>query len=205
MSRIEDRLWTGLVAEPEAERAMSARQPLPVRGHRRLVALAAIGLALTGLTIVVALATGGTETTPAYAVTVNANGSVSVTLNEVLGVSGANEQLARLGVRARIARVEAGCTQAAENAIPPGDSSHEQLPTMVEPQKAGEGLAGLDWVIHPDAIPPGDTVLIAAQLANEGRPVATYHGKAITAVGSSVSLYRGTAPTCRPPATFYPG
>jgi hypothetical protein len=205
MSRIEDRLWTDLVARPGAGSALSARQPLPVRGRSRRTALAATGLALTGLIIAVALATGGTETTPAYAVTVNANGSVSVTLNEVLGVSGANEQLTRLGVRARIARVEAGCTQAAENAIPPGDISHEQLPTMVEPQKAGEGLAGLDWVIHPDAIPQGDTVLITAQLANEGRPVATYQGKPVSAVGSSVSLYRGAAPTCRPPGTFYPG
>ncbi len=205
MSKIEDRLWTDLVAEPQAESALSARQPLPMRGHSRRVALAATGLVLTGLIVTMALATGGTQTTPAYAVTVNANGSVRVTLNEVLGVSGANEQLASLGVRARIARVEAGCTETAENAIPPGDISNGRIPMMVEPQKVGEGLAGLDWVIHPDAIPQGDTVLITAQLANAGRPVATYQGKAISAVGSSVSLYRGAAPTCRPPATFYPG
>ncbi len=69
---------------------------------------------------------------------------------------------------------------------------------MVEPQRtAGEG-----WVIHPDAIPQGDTILITAQLANHGRPVI-FHGKAIAAVGSSIGLYRGSAPTCQPPARFY--
>lgn len=205
MLKIEERLWTNLTAEPGADRTLSARQPTTVRRRPHRGPLAAAALGLTGLIAAVALATGGPDTTPAYAVTLNANGSVSVTLNEVLGVSGANEQLARLGVRARIARVEAGCNQAAGNAVTPGVIVHEQISAMVEPQKVAEGLAGLTWVIHPDAIPQGDTLLITAQLADGGRPVATYRGRAISAVASSTSLYRGTAPTCRPPGTFYPG
>lgn len=205
MANIEDKLWTGLIAAPEAETALATRQPLSVRRRSPRAPLVVVGVAIAGLIAAVALTSGETGTTPAYAVTVNPNGSVSVTLNEVLGVGGANEQLERLGVRARIARVEAGCTQAADNAIPPGDVSHEQIPAMVEPQKVSEGLAGLGWVIHPDAIPQGDTLLITAQLTDGGRPVATYRGKAISAVGSSMGLYRGAPPTCRPPAMFYPG
>ena len=204
MANIEDKLWTGLTATPEAETALTTRQPPSVRRRAPRAPLATGGMAIAGVIAAVALTTGGSGTTPAYAVTVNPNGSVSVTLNEVLGVSGANEQLERLGVRARIAKIEAGCAETGD-AIAPGDPADQQIPRMVEPQKVAEGLAGLDWVIHPEAIPPGDTLLITAQLANEGRPVAKYHGKEITAVASGTGLYRGAAPTCQPPGTFYPG
>ncbi len=205
MSTIEDRLWTDLLGEAEADRALAARQPPPRRRSLRGIRLAVGSAIILGVTIALAL-TGGTSTTPAYGVAVNADGSVTLTLNEVIGVSGANEALERLGVRARIARIESGCIQTAEPIHgPPGEQSNQQLQQMVESQKAGEGLSGLEWVIHPHAIPPGDTVLITAQLANEGRPVATYHGKAISAVGSSLGLYRGAAPTCQPPAETYAG
>lgn len=204
MANIEDKLWTRLIATPDADAALATRQPPSVRRRSPRAPLAAGGVAIAGLIVAAALTTGGTGTTPAYAVTVNPNGLVSVTLNEVLGVSGANEQLKRLGVRARIAKIEAGCA-ATGDVVAPGDPSHEQISRMVEPQKIAKGLAGLDWVIHPEAIPPGDTLLITAQLANEGRPVAKYHGKEITAVASGSSLYRGAAPACQPPGTFYPG
>jgi hypothetical protein len=205
MSKIEDRLWTDLICEPGADQALAARQPPPVRRRAPRAPLAVGGLVLLGAIFAAALTlTASTSTTPAYPVTVNANGSVSVTLNEVLGVSGANEALARLGVRARIAQIQAGCTQTGEKAFPPGHESHELQERMVETQDVGEGLAGQAWVIHPDAIPQGDTLLITAQLANGGRPVATHDGKPISVLASSVGLYRGAAPTCQPPGTFYP-
>jgi hypothetical protein len=206
MARIEDALWTHLVGEPEAGRALAVRQPPPRRRSAQRAPLAVASLLLLAALATAALTlTAGTSTTPAYAVTVNANGSITVTLNEVIGVGAANEALARLGVRARIAEIEPGCTQTGEKALPPGTYSHEQQELMVEPRKVGEGLAGLDWVIHPNAIPAGDTLLITAELANGGRPVAAHDGKAVFAVGSSIGLYRGAAPTCQPPGTFYPG
>lgn len=201
MSKIEDRLWVDLLDEPEAERALAARQPSGNLKRARRAPLAAGGLVLVGaLLVAVLMLTGGTSATPAYAVALNADGSVTLTLNEVLGVTGANEALEKLGVRVRIARVEAGCAATADPIHGPGEPSGQQLMSMVEPQRtAGEG-----WTIHPDAIPQGDTVLITAQLANGGRPVI-FRGKAITAVGSSIGLYRGAAPTCRAPARFYTG
>ncbi len=201
MSKLEDRLWSDLLGEPEADRALAATQPAGRRKPARRAPLAVGGLVFVGGLLAAALMlTGGSSTTPAYAVALNPDGSVTLTLNEVLGVAGANEGLEKLGVRVRIARPEAGCTATAEPIHGPGEPSAQQLMSMVEPQRtAGEG-----WIIHPDAIPQGDTVLITAQLANGGRPVI-YRGKAITAVGSSIGLYRGAAPTCQPPAEFYTG
>jgi len=208
MTKIEERLWADLIQEPGANRALAAAQPLRRRrSPRRAAPLAAGALVLFAAIVAAAITlTAGTSTTPAYAVTVNPDGSVSVTLTEVLGVGGANEALERLGVRARIAHIQAGCTQTGEKARPvPGGAAHEQQEQIVEPQKDGEGLAGINMIIHPEAIPPGDTALITAQLDEGGRPVATSHGRPVSAASWTVGLYRGAAPTCQPPGTFYPG
>ncbi len=206
MTKIDERLWADLIQEPGANRALAAAQPPRRRRSPRRAPLAAGALVLFAAIVAAAMTlTAGTSTTPAYAVTVNPDGSVSVTLTEVLGVSGANEALARLGVRARIAKVQAGCTQTGEKVrLEPGAAAHEQQELIVEPQKNGEGLAGINMIIHPDAIPQGDTALITAQLDDGGRPVAVPHGKPVSAVAWTVGLYRGAAPTCQPPGTFYP-
>jgi hypothetical protein len=167
------------------------------RRSRRTSFAAAGGLALIGAIVAVVWLTASTSTTPAYAVTVNGDGSVTLTLNEVIGASSANEQLAKLGVRAVIAKVEPGCTATGE-AVPIPSSTFSQQERMVETEKPREGLSGLVWVIHPSAIPPGDTVLITVQLVNGGNPVATFNGRAISALSGSIGLYHGSAPACRP-------
>ncbi len=207
MTTIEDRLWADLIQEPGADWALATAQPLRRPRSPRRAPLAAGAFVLFAAIVAAAITlTASTSTTPAYAVTLNPDGSVSVTLTEVLGVRGANEALARLGVRARIAHIEAGCTQTGVKArLAPGGAAHEQQEQIVEPQKDGEGLAGINMIIHPDAIPPGDTALITAQLDDSGRPVATSHGKPVSAASWTVGLYRGAAPTCQRPGTFYPG
>jgi hypothetical protein len=189
MSSIEQRLWLDLMRAPAAARALAARQPPAMR--RRRAPLLAGGLALIGVLLAAALTlTAGSGTTPAYAVTVNSDGSISLKLNEVVGVRGANEALARLGVRARVAQIETGCTQTGEIDRP----REPQL--FVEPRKGvGKGFAGIELVIHAGAIPRGDTLLVTAQL----NPPVDYHGKATSSVSSTWGLYRGAAPTCRPP------
>ncbi len=67
---------------------------------------------------------------------------------------------------------------------------------MIRTAEAGKGVPGLAWVIHPDAIPEGDTLLITTQLANEGQPVATHDGKAIFAVDGSTGLADRHRPAC---------
>ena len=167
------------------------------RRSRRTSFAAAGGLALVGAIIAVVWLTASTSTTPAYAVTVNGDGSVTLTLNEVIGTSGANKQLAKLGVRAVIAKVEPGCTAATGAALPIPSSTLSRQERMVETEKPREGLSGLVWVIHPNAIPPGDTVLITVHLVNGGNPVAMFNGRAVSALAGSIGLYHGSAPACR--------
>jgi hypothetical protein len=198
MSEIDDRLWADLIRQPGAELVLATKQPPPERQRARRAPLAVGSLVLLGAGVAAALTlTASTNTPPAYAVAVNANGSVTLTLNELLGASGANEALARFGVRARIAKIEAGCDQTDERAFTPASFSDKQMSLMVESQTDGEGLAGKTWVIHPAAIPQGDTLLITARLVHFEHEVATHDTKPI-AIAWSEGLYRGAAPTCLP-------
>ena len=196
MSKIEQKLWMDLMHESEAARALAARQPpaVPWRPSRSQLLAAAVALIAGVLAVALTLASG-TRTTSAYALTANPDGSVRLTVSEVVGVRGANEALTKQGVRARIAQLEAGCTQAGEL-----DRSHDSA-LLVEPHKgAGKGFAGIDLVIRATAIPQGDTLLITAQL----NPPVDYHGTATSSVSTSWGLYRGAAPTCRPPLEHHP-
>jgi hypothetical protein len=200
MSKIEDRLWADLGREPGAELTLAVRQPPSDRRRSSRTSLAAGGaLALIGAILAALFVTAGTRNTPAYAVTMNGDGSVTLTLNEVLGVSGANEQLARLGVRAVVAKMEPGCTATGEVVESASSQQH-----IVEPEKQGEGVGGLRVVIHPNAIPSGDTVQISVQYANDGKPVATIGGQAVYGFAGSWGIYRGRAPMCRPPESSLP-
>lgn len=160
--------------------------------RRRLLPLAAVvGMAAVTAAVVALMSAGGNPPA-AYAVTEHADGTVTLTLDEVLGVDAANEQLARLGVPVVIAKVQAGCDERGEPARPAGPRFGE----MVEPVKTGTGLAGISWVIRPSLIPAGDTLRLSVQL-DPNSP--------IPALGSGVGLFRGRAPRCSRPATFYDG
>lgn len=86
--------------------------PRPSADHRRSwrAPLAGGGIALTGAIVAAALTVTAGTSPPAYALQVNTNGSVTLTINELIGINGANAQLAKLGVRARVAKLEAHCT-----------------------------------------------------------------------------------------------
>jgi hypothetical protein len=195
MTKIEDKLWAELTQEPEAPFALAVH-PRARRPRRPLAAAALLGI-VAAVAAAVALA-ANRGATPAYAVNLTNDGAVSLTLNEITGVSGANKQLAKLGTRVVIARVEPGCSATAQPVpIPP--STMSQQDPMVEPEKRGEGMSGLTWVIRPSLIPAGDTVVIAVQPANDGKPIAMSNGRPVSALSGTIGLYRGNAPACRPP------
>jgi len=165
------------------------RLPLTVGGLALLGAIVAVTLALT--------AAGSNVTQAAFAVTQNGDGSVTLTLNEVVGIRGANQALARLGVRARIAWREPRCIRSGR-AIATG-RVRGGLMQMVEPQPFGEGPSGALWIIHPGAIPVGYTLLLSGELVNGGRPIRSLHGHFIRAFAAGIGLYRDPAPTCALP------
>lgn len=171
--------------------------------------LLAGGGALALTAAVATLVLSASTTTPAYAVVVNRDGSVTLTLNELLGTRAANARLASLGIRVRIVAREAGCTAKAELA-PLGTGALAQrterqhiesillaegalLQQVARPQTHNTAFDGLAVRIHPNVIPPGDTVVITARLIDSRNGDRSSH-----AIGMSAGLYRNPAPTCLP-------
>src|SRR5580658_565754 len=107
MSEFEENLWREVMHEHGEDLARAARPMVTPRwGVRpRLLAGTTAGLAAAGAST--ALLLGATASSPAFAVTRNANGTVTVKLIRLSGISGANRALAAMGVRAKIATVDA--------------------------------------------------------------------------------------------------
>ncbi len=99
MSTFEDNLWRELAREHDAEHALPGRASTSGPARRRRLAGASLGLAAVATAAALVLSAG--TAAPAFAVTSNPNGTVTVTIDEIAGIAGANAQLTALGVRAR--------------------------------------------------------------------------------------------------------
>ncbi|HEU0251172.1 MAG TPA: hypothetical protein VFR48_10650 [Solirubrobacteraceae bacterium] len=204
MSRFQERLWDELVREhatalacPTGSRDLVPRltivEPRPaarlrtgalrsrglsLRPRRLVVGLAALAAIVATVSI---LTTTGTTPSAAYAVTQNADGTVTVTIDELLGIAGANSQLEKLGVRATVIPVQAGCSASGQIVpYPPplfGRLTHP----------SGQGVA-----IRPDLIPAGETLVLAARRIG-------------IAIGMTSALYRGPVPSCVAPGDAHVG
>jgi hypothetical protein len=93
MSKFTENLWRDLVQEHGAVIAQAVR-PGPGRSRgRRPRVLAGSTLALAGAGVAVALGLTATGSTPAFAVTRNADGTVLVTINQRESIVAANQKL----------------------------------------------------------------------------------------------------------------
>jgi hypothetical protein len=207
MSSFEDRLWSELVREHgdaltvaggAARRSPRARRASRPRRSWRVL-LAAGAVALTATVVAGALVLTASTTPPAYAVVVNRDGSVTLTIDELIGVSAANARLAELGVRARVAIIEAGCTARGVRARFPlrrgrGGRSEPWIAGMIRPEKSHTGFGGVGMVIRPGGIPPGETLLLTVR-RDDGRDAT---GAPAPGVAMTMGLYRGAAPACVP-------
>ena len=179
MSNFEDRLWSDLVREHGPQLAL-ADGPSPSRGRSRRMPIVGGGLLAAAATVALCLTLAAGSSPPAYAVSQSADGAVSVTINNVIGISAANAQLAKLGVRARIANVEAGCST---QGTPVESAPAHLYETIVQQARVDEGSPGVQWTIQPGAIPQGDTLSLSPQ------PIPGHR---------SFTLYQGPAPACMP-------
>lgn len=151
MSTFEDQLWSELVREHGHQMGLPT---ITVRPQRRRPALiTGTALAAVGVMAAIVLATGaGTGTPPAYAVTTNPDGSVTVTLNDVKAITGLNAELARDGIRAKAIPLTADCpTRGFPNAMPAGTNPGTYTITVV-----------------PADIPAGYTAIVAASQNSSG-------------------------------------
>jgi hypothetical protein len=102
MSKFTDNLWRDLVAEhgpalAQADRPGPGRAPLLRRP--RVLAGSTLGLAGGGTALALAL---GAASTPAYAVTTDADGSVLVTINQTSSLPQANAKLTAMGIHEQV-------------------------------------------------------------------------------------------------------
>jgi hypothetical protein len=150
MSKFTDRLWQELMREHGAKLGAINR---PAAARRRVLPrlLAGTSVGLAGAGTAIALAIGAASSTPAFAVTKNPDGTVSVTINKLAGVAGANARLAQMNVRAVAVPVEAGCEGA-----PPPAMLHAIISARAAAAKGGTVR------IDPHQIPAGKSLVLAA-------------------------------------------
>jgi hypothetical protein len=156
MSTFEDRLWSELAREHGEEIRLHGTTATnhPARRRRRPAVLAATALSTACVTAAAVLAlTATTAAPPAYAVSDNSDGTVTVTLNDISALTALNAELARDGIRAKAVPLSATCpTRGFPHAMPAGTNPSTYTLTIV-----------------PADIPAGFTAVVAASESSSGQ------------------------------------
>jgi hypothetical protein len=156
MSSFEDRLWSELVRDhgDEIRQHAATATRRPARRRRHPTVLAGTALSTAGVTAAAVLAlTATTAAPPAYAVTTNSDGTVTVTLNDISALTALNAELARDGLRAKAVPLSATCpTRGFPHAMPAGTDPSTYTLTIV-----------------PADIPAGFTAVVAASQSSSGQ------------------------------------
>lgn len=152
---IEDTLWDHLVEHHGAD-CVAMCSPDRPRTRRRPVV---IGTAATGLAAVAAAATlivsATASTPPAYALTPHADGSYTLTINDLAtAVPRIDAEFAKLGINAKAVPVTASCTAQNTTGIP-----------LLGPEAMSMSQS---VTINNANIPAGNTELIAAEQTSSG-------------------------------------
>lgn len=178
MTRFTDQLFDDLIREHGPELAATRMPTAPKRrvAHRVRLSAAVGGIAAIG-TAVGVMMTGGAS--PAYAVTNNANGTVTVAVYQKSGIGQANAKLRSLGDRVVVVPVSSNCP------------SIDALPAPAVP-------ANPHWVLVNDGggkftgyssdIPAGDLLVLPVATQNFGGVTVEYLDQP--------KLTSGPAPTC---------
>jgi len=150
MSNFEDHLWREFVREHgDALTKMPRPTARPARRARPRLVIGT-GLGLVGTGGVVALVLGATTTSPAFAVTRNHDGTITVSIKRSSGIAGANAKLHQLGIRATV------MSQAPSDCTP--TLSH---PTGTQSASApSREITNAHWTIDPRQIPADSTLAL---------------------------------------------
>jgi hypothetical protein len=186
MSKFEDRLWRELVKEHGPQLAQMKPPAADHRRRQRPKLLAGTTVGLAGVGTAVALVVSAAGSSPAFAVTRNNDGTVTVWIKRIDGIAGANARLEALGVRARAVAVAAGCKPPPGFTVKPGR-------LIAAPKVHGNWTRDRQVVIarfDPEKIPSGRTLVLPAVRA--GKEVRIDPVRAVP----------GAAPPCL--ATFAP-
>lgn len=197
MSHFEDHLWSQLAREhgstmraashATAALAASTTQTKPTivvarrpdtALMRRPALLSGTALGVAGLATVGILAISGTSAPPAYAVTTNPDGTVTITLNELSSLPALNRKLQKDAIPVAAVPMTATCSTQAKvtiinsaqgNAAPPTGSTVPASGTTVptSPDTTQQSTATI--TLSRDQISSGDVGILGARVTPTGR------------------------------------
>lgn len=194
MSRFEEHLWAELVREQAILPPPNAAKP--VGRQRKLPRISIAAAMLAGgcaIVLVLVLPRGGGGSAGAFTLTQGSDAlgpTINLTIKEVIAAGPANEALAKLGVRVRVAKVEAGCA-ATGTLVSPSElpSGRNEMAAIAAGFWSTTSPSDMTWTIHPQLVPSGDTLVIRAEEPHAERPAKPPFS----------SLYQGAAPECVSP------
>jgi hypothetical protein len=182
-SRYEDALWDDLV-ENHYDELADLRMPPPSPRRRPKAVVGATVLTAVGAGAAVIAISATSTTAPAYAVTRNPNGSVSVTLRQLSAIADVNARLKALGVQAVVTRTGSKCSSVPNRVV-------RLSPIRVSPPTA----PGPSWSTQQVTIPGSSSVrpgmvhvLIARRIA--GGRIAIVQGQSDAPVPACVREIR---------------
>ena len=179
MTKFADQLFDDLMREHGPALART-RPPAPRRhiATRRTLLAAGTACAAVAATAGALVASGGT---PAYAVTTNPNGTVTLAVYQKSGIAGANARLRQLGDgQVVVVPVKAGCPSL--GSLPaPAVPLRGHIPTQTTSSRDGS------VTVKAKGIPAGDILVVGFE--------TTAHGGKVTSVGGG-KLTSPPAPSC---------
>jgi hypothetical protein len=168
MTAFEDNLWERLVAEHDADRV--ALGPAPQRAGRRPLLVGGGVAAIVGVAAAAVVAlNAATSAPPAYALTVHADGSVSVTINELsTAIPQLNAEFARRGINETVVPVIAGCPASREFRLQAYPSLHMSDTWTFTPAYSVRA-PGWKGVVAAEQLPSGE-VAVAQMVVQQPVP-----------------------------------
>ena len=166
MTNFSDQLLRDLMRE-HGPTLQEARLPAAgQRHHLRRAAWLAGGAGTLAVGITASLAAFGGTASEAYAITPHSNGTVTVAVTDLSGVTGANATLRNLGLRVVVVPVKAGCQSIMSLPDPPVQPGRDSGPIGLM------GVKGGSVTVEAHGIPAGDLLVIAVSSTGDGTQMA---------------------------------
>jgi hypothetical protein len=184
MTKFADQLFDDLMREHGPTLART-RPPAPRRKIATRRTLLAVGTASAAVAAGAGALVAG-DGTPAYAVTANPNGTVTVAVHQESGIAGANAKLAQLGDgRVVVVPVMAGCPDIYSLPAPP--VSWSGAPVLAVSAETGS------VTVSAKGVPTGDIMVVAFDTSGPTR----FRASKLTSppAPSCVSIPSGPVPT----------
>jgi hypothetical protein len=168
-------LWKDAIAraaEPRRQAHLDLRERSWLRPRRRRIVALGVALGISGLAAVVVVALGAISAGPAYAVTTNPDGTITITLSQFSALPALNQELVQEGLPLRAVPATADCPFNPSQGLPTGPRGPGLAPTdtitIGTSEIASEGGVGVIGVSQ--AATPGRLLMMEAGVPADAVP-----------------------------------